>query len=247
MEKRSILEIKTENHHLFLQQGFFDVSAHTSKMHFHGYTEIHIIVGGEITYFIDGQVYTFKAGDILSIPKKTYHHCLNLNDDAQSIAFQTEKNIDGIRSTSISLPLLLDFVEEIKKAKQSNDYNVILKYISLCSALLMNEKIVNPVETVDYLFVISEFFSNQYNQKVTIQTLANELRLSEKQTARLVKKYTGNTFNQQLTLSRLNVANYLINSTDMTMTEIAEYVGFESYSGFWKASKKQNIKSSKTL
>lgn len=241
MGKKLALEIKTEKQHLFLQAGFFNPTSPTSTLHFHGYTEVHIIISGKITYIIDGKSHTFIEGDILAIPRKTYHRCADV-DNAQSIAYQTEKEIDGLVSTHLSSSLIADFFAEIKKAEHSNNYYVILKYISLFSSLLNEKKSVQPVDAIDYSLIINEFFANRYAEKVTIQSLAKELNLSEKQTARLVKKYTGNTFNQQLTLSRLNIANHLINSTDMTMAEVADYVGFMSYSGFWKAYKKQSKK-----
>ena len=238
MEKRLALEIKTEKQHLFLQAGFFNPTSPTTTLHFHGYTEVHIIISGKITYIIDRTPHTYEAGDILAIPRKTYHRCADVNN-AQSIAYQTEKSLDSLVSTHLSQSLIHDFFSEIKRAEQNNNYYIILKYISLFSSLLNEQKTVQPVNAIDYSLIINEFFANRYAEKVTIHSLAKELNLSEKQTARLVKKYTGNTFNQQLTLSRLNIANHLINSTNMTMGEIADYVGFMSYSGFWKAYKKQ--------
>lgn len=239
MEKKTILELKTEKQHLFLQNGFFNPASPTTTLHFHGYTEIHLVLSGTMKYIIDGKSHTFSAGDILAIPKKTYHCCADV-EDARSIAFQIEKGLEGLMSTHLSPALVSDFAEEIKKAEQTNNYHIILKYISLFSSLLIEEKSVRPVDAVDYSLIINEFFANKYNQKVTINTLARELNLSEKQTARLVKKYTGNTFNEQLTLSRLNIAKHLMDSTEMKLSEIADYVGFMSYSGFWKAYKKQN-------
>ena len=40
---------------------------------------------------------------------------------------------------------------------------------------------------------------------------------------------------QELTLQRMTVAAHLVTHTQMSMEEIAQYVGYQSYSGFWKA------------
>ena len=54
MSKHTILEVKKDNLHLFLQGGFFDHNVHTSSIHLHGYTEIHVVINGEIRDYIIG-------------------------------------------------------------------------------------------------------------------------------------------------------------------------------------------------
>ena len=38
--------------------------------------------------------------------------------------------------------------------------------------------------------------------------------------------------------TRVMIAKQLLRSSDMSLSEIAEYVGYRSYAGFWKAMKK---------
>ena len=88
-------------------------------------------------------------------------------------------------------------------------------------------------------FIIYEFFENRYNEDVTVFDLARELNLSEKQTSRLVEMYIGVGFSKALTNYRLNAAKQLLTSDkSLTMSTVAELVGYRSYSGFWKAFKK---------
>ena len=89
-------------------------------------------------------------------------------------------------------------------------------------------------------YIICEFFSNHYNGVIKVSDLAKTLGFSEKQTERLVLKFTGRTFKQELVSRRMEMARYLEKNTNMTMTEIALYVGYNSYNGFWKAYKKRN-------
>ena len=93
-------------------------------------------------------------------------------------------------------------------------------------------------ENRDYKHEIGHFFDKRHNENVEVKHLANELHLSEMQTQRLVKKYTGMTFGENLRSYRMNVANYLAETTDMSLEEIAREVGYASYSGFWKARQK---------
>lgn len=242
MPQNPILEVKTKDLHLFLQDGFFDGSASTPSIHSHAYTEIHMVIRGRIRLYAGETVYTLSAGDILAIPGKTYHYCEHRDPGTYTNAFQITKEIPAVKTARIPEHLGEAFLKEIQRAKDTNRFDAVAMYISLFCRDFFEGKAVAAIKSADASLIINEFFSNRYSQPVSVQSLAQELNLSEKQTARMVKKYTGNTFLQELTRRRIHAANYLIRSTDMTMGEIAESVGFRSYSGFWKAYKKQTLK-----
>ncbi len=111
-------------------------------------------------------------------------------------------------------------------------------YISLICSNVIDNLCESVAENTDYAYAINEFFGRFYNMKVTVTDLASYLGLSEKQTTRLVKKHTGKTFLQNLLEARMLTADYLSKNTDMPMTEIARYVGYNSYGGFFKAREK---------
>ena len=48
----------------------------------------------------------------------------------------------------------------------------------------------------------------------------------------------GRSFRGALTVTRMQVAERLINISAMPLTEVAQYVGYRSYAGFWKAYQK---------
>jgi len=45
------------------------------------------------------------------------------------------------------------------------------------------------------------------------------------------------TFKKMLIHTRMTTARHMENTTDLPLSKIAEYVGYSSYSGFWKAYK----------
>ena len=93
----------------------------------------------------------------------------------------------------------------------------------------------------DYGFLIHEFFSLHYSEDLHLCDLAQFLHLSERQTERLVIEHTGNTFRNELTAIRMTIAKKLLTSSQMSLTEISQYVGYKSYAGFWKALNKYNL------
>ena len=74
-----------------------------------------------------------------------------------------------------------------------------------------------------------------------MRDIANYLHLSERQSERLIIDYTGHSFRDELVATRMNMAKILFSTTDMSLSEISQYVGYKSYNGFWKAAKKFNF------
>jgi len=65
--------------------------------------------------------------------------------------------------------------------------------------------------------------------------LARLLCVSEKQAERLILKHTGLPYKKAVIGRRREIANWLMENTDLPLTEIATRVGYKSYSGFYKA------------
>ena len=72
-----------------------------------------------------------------------------------------------------------------------------------------------------------------------LSDLAAELFLSEKQCGRVLRAVTGRNFRQELTRYRMDAALELQKQGELSLAEIAERVGYRSYSGFWKAFHKE--------
>ena len=86
--------------------------------------------------------------------------------------------------------------------------------------------------------IIQVFFVKNYTFDITLGDLAAILKLSEKQTGRLVKKACGTDFQSYLTELRLKNAKRLLKETDDELQKIAEDIGYKSYNGFYLAFKK---------
>ena len=73
-----------------------------------------------------------------------------------------------------------------------------------------------------------------YSKPITIEDLASHLNISSRQTQRLVKHYTGQSFKQYLIYIRMANAKHLLKSTDLHVGQIAEMVGYGYSSNFCK-------------
>lgn len=236
----NILSIKVGEDYkkVFLQNGFYQHNAKLSPLHSHNYSEIHLVIRGTVRFFVGNKSYDIDAGNIIIIPPKVFHWVMADNEDSSRAAFQFEHPVTEFFYTKISQQILLELEKEIEYALKTNNYATVSPYLSIVCAKLTEDATETAIPISDYAFLIHEFFSNRYNQDVKLSDLAEELKLSEKQTQRLVKKHTGETFGNVLTKKRMALAQTLMETSDFSKNDICERVGYQSYGGFSKAYKK---------
>lgn len=239
------LSIKTPGGEFFafLQEGFYN-NLSCSPVHNHNYTEVHLILDGSATFVIEGKTYVVESERMLIIPRKVMHTCIKQDENTMHSAFQINydqsDSIAKFEVYPIDEKLLRRFFDELPYCRGTNDYTTISAFMAFfCHCFYKGERI-ESMPVIDYGFAIHEFFLTHYNEDPCLSDLANMLHLSERQTERLVLKHMGGTFRKTLAATRAMIAKQLMDSSDMSLTEIAEYVGYRSYAGFWKAMKRFN-------
>ena len=236
--------IRSKKHTAFLQNGFYTLSKQSPTFHNHNYTEIHIVFGANVDFAIGKMQYRADSGSLVVIPWGTYHS-FTVNDcDPLHTAFQIDLDVNTFSAFSIHPATILDFFNEIELCRTTRDYTKVAAYISLfCSCFSSGDQLCVRSIT-NYGFLIHEFLSEHYQEDLHLCDLADFLHLSQRQTERLVIEHTGCTFQVALASMRISSAKQLLNTTDLSLSEVSRYVGYRSYSGFWKALQKfdQNAK-----
>ncbi len=236
------IQIGKKQRRAFLQRGFYLQLPPTKRIHKHNYADVHMVAGGEIEYHIDKNVCLAKDGTLLVIPRDTFHFCVMKEKTAVHTAFQIDYEIEEFLSFSISSSTISEFYKEIERVKETDDYTKIAAYISLFCSYFCQPNAVEAKSITDYGFLIREFFQTQYSKDVKLSDLAEILNVCERQTERLVIKYTGRNFRDELSFTRISMAKQMMKSNQMSLQEVASYVGYHSYTGFWKALKKYDDK-----
>ena len=232
------IRIGTRDYTVFLQKGFYSFHKCSSPLHNHNYAEIHIVTNPNTQFMIDDSLYSAHSGNVILIPHGVFHRFIRSDEHTLHTAFQIDCDARVFSACTLDTHTILAFFHEIEQCRISQDYTVLSAYISLfCSYFHANMALhVQPI--VDYGFLIHEFIAQHYSEDLHLQDLANILHLSQRQTERLVIAQTGNTFREELAAIRINIAKHLQKTTSMSLSEIAQYVGYRSYAGFWKAMKK---------
>lgn len=232
---------------VFLQLGFYKTKTmpdETKKNnisynapHIHNYTEIHFVLGEGCSFLVDEKEISVSSGVMLSVPKNTFH-APKIPQGNRHCAFQIDLPISEILFFNISTGLIEEFFKEIDNLKNSDDHSRIASYISFFASFFIKSKRLNATRSTDYGFIIDSFLGLNYNKPIHLADLAEELHISVKQAERLVVLHTGCTFNTALTNNRIRAAEHLMKTTSLSISEIANLVGYESHSGFWKAYKR---------
>ena len=225
----------------FLQDGFYVSPKTDTSLHKHNYAEVHVLGEGKAEFLIDNQVVTVNGPAILTIPAPLMHCCTYQDENLLHTAFQTDCQAADVCTYPIDIGIVNSFFEEIQQCQLTGNYSAVALYIPLfCNRY--HREYLTVTEIKDYNFLISEFFILHYDKDVYLADLAEQLHISERHAERLVLQYTGHSFREELVAVRMRIANQLMQAEDASLEKIAKYVGYRSYSGFWKAMKRYEEK-----
>lgn len=221
----------------FLQDGFYISPKTDTSLHKHNYAEIHVLGRGKAEFLIDNRHLTVNGPAILTIPAQMMHCCTYQDEELLHTAFQTDCQAEELKTYSIEEGITKVFFDEIHQCRLTGNYSTIALYIPLFCNCYHKEHLT-VTEIKDYNFLISEFFILNYDKDVYLSDLAEQLHISERHAERLVLQYTGRSFREELVAVRMRIANQLMQAENASLEQIAKYVGYRSYSGFWKAMKR---------
>lgn len=206
-----------------------------TALHAHARAEIHLITRGEADYTVDTQIYRLRAGDMLYIPKKVLHASVPRQPETQFYVITAIADISEPRLVHLSQTVLALLEEAGREAEAAADPERMAPWFLYILGLLHPKGFTRVEESSDDIATLMKFISVNYHRDITLADAAGAANLSQRQAQRLIKRETSRTFLQELTLQRMTVAAHLVAHTRMSMEEIARYVGYQSYSGFWKA------------
>ena len=230
-----VVPVGNTNVSVFLQGGAYDPYGFTYGVHTHLYTEIHLIAGGPVQYLVGEDLVDAVPGDLLAIPAGVYHDTLTYDTDARRMIFMTNLPVETTQQKHISVATVENLLAETARAYKTHNHNRLVLHLALLCTELYDfaPGKVKPIR--DESYIISEFLNRCIDSEPTLTALAKMLCVSEKQAERLVIKHTGLSYKKAVIGRRREIANWLMENTNLPLTEIAARVGYKSYSGFYKA------------
>ncbi len=224
----------------FLHKAFFQGDRVSMTPHRHDKTEIHLQIAGEAIFEVQGKQFTLSKDEIFCVPPKIFHRAVKISPDSAHLSFQISEPVSRFSLQTLPAGSAAQIRSQAQLCACGGDAGLLSAWLSLlCAQLDELETACRPVPTQDREYLIREFFAKNYHLPVTVSDLSKILCVCDKQTQRLVKSVTGNTFTQELSRCRMEAAEELI-AGGASKEEAARQVGYLSYGGFFKAYKRMN-------
>ena len=228
------IKVGTLEKKLYLRTGVERFSNHVSTIHKHRAAEVHVISAGTVSFLVEGKAYTVRAGEVFVVPPLQTHMCSSASEENRYANFYVEVPLDAPLRFGAGPGIAEAFIRQCEESQKQEDYTKLAAFLLLLCCEFCRWDTATVETLSDRGVVIDDYFANKYVDG-TLSDLAGELCLSEKQTERLVRQRTGMTFRQNISRSRIQAAQLLLRGGAMTGKEIAEYVGYASYAGYYKA------------
>ncbi len=215
----------------------------TFNEHYHNLFEIYFITKGTCTYFIDNKVYDLIPGDIVLIPegvmhdtkyKSAKHSRMLINCSLRYIPSSLGPAINNMlylyRNPNLYddiYKIFTDIEKEYNKPDEITD-DIFVCYVNLLFfTLVRNENFCKKLKSnSDFVQNALEYVQNNFNDDISLTSVAQIFNVSPEHLSRTFKKQTGFGFNKYLTLLRLKEAETLLKETTLPINEIASRSGF---------------------
>lgn len=206
-----------------------------TTLHSHRHEELHLLTAGAARYTVGTEQYVLRAGDLLYIPRQTLHELQPMQPQTRFYVIEGLLELGEQKLVHVPEAVLQQLIGAGQQAEARKDPSVLTPWILYLLGLLSPGAFTKVEERSDDGNTLLRYIATNYHRDITLADAAGEANLSQRQAQRLIRSYTNRTFLQELTLQRMTVAAHLMDHTELPLEEIAQYVGYQSYSGFWKA------------
>ncbi|QYR19434.1 AraC family transcriptional regulator [Paenibacillus sp. sptzw28] len=235
------------------------------RPHEHSYYELYYLLNGERVYFMNGNVYTAKKGDMIIINPHNLHSTASSEKPGFErilINFSEAFIKDGDSHIVKLLPFEQSRLLRIPLKDQPEIEHLLKLMLAECKdepphyiayvRSLMNELLIrihrigiSVRESPEYehpmhhkVSEIAQYINNHYDQKITLEQVANQFYISPSYLSRIFTKLTGFHFREYLQVVRIREAQKRLVNSRESVQLIAEKVGFEHIAHFNKTFKK---------
>lgn len=229
-------------------------------IHRHSSFELHVVFRGSLGIRIDGRLYSICAGQGLLIAPDIYHTNQFFSDDLHKMCLtfelprpeqlreaqhvQLSAAFYGQTCAVISTEDLLQSLRElcalVQRYPNTGWDSERLKATMVLLILSIFEKLDTPLSVHHAApppsgasaFIIDEFFNLHYHLNSGNELLARQLHMSTRQLDRVLQKHYNMNYREKLLDIRLTNALDFLLTTDKSIAEISELVGYSTPANF---------------
>lgn len=222
------------------------------SMHYHDGYEIYYLQEGARNIFIEDELYYIKSGTVFFMKPMEVHYSYSAKDPIHerfAINFNRDMFKDMLSDFEFNqmvsvfdkrliildsdrqryVTYLLKIIENQASVSDRFSQKAALAGImNLCCYLNTMTADNESMKSDTYITKAVKFINENYRENITLADAAKTAHLSESYFCRQFKKIVGATFLQYLINVRLKEAHVLLTTTQDTISEVAEKVGFAS-------------------
>lgn len=210
------------------------------------YYDFTLVLEGELTYHANDQTYILHKNDALFLRPGTLR--------------SREPGTKKVRYVSfnfyISEDAELPFEEYIPKCITVNMRRILSTYpaVHLTTLPYSKEKCVSMLNHLlyelleeltpqnlcpnEHILEILNYIDNHIHEKLSLQNIANEVNMSKEYISYLFRKEMHRTLTDYINERKLLIAHELILLGEMSLTDVASYMGYENYNYFCRLFKR---------
>ncbi len=228
--------------------------------HWHEQLELHFIVQGSADFRLGQQNIHVAQGDLLVANRNEFHsgYCTGVPYMANVIIFDmgdlspelAKKNYvfqPLIREDGVIQNLIRRIFAEVQR--QQSGYKQLCRalvtelFVYLCRnyvvEMLPERDSAKRKKDLERLNAVLGYIEANYNQRITVEQLADMVCLSEDRFGHLFREGVGQPPLQYINAMRLRKALNMLKTNQYTVTEVADAVGFRDYNHFGRLFRKQ--------
>lgn len=242
--------------HYSLENGHIQKYTWNSMRHCNAEYELHVILRGKCELDVEDSLYNLHAVKAVLIAPGKYHKphttCGEFERFSLNFSLPNGALLDALREKVAKCEVFVpnsDFMIYCNKLIAESMYKNPLRdaaQSSLLTLLIVSlfrnlhlvqyvESDGNKQEELERTLLIDNFFERGIFDKQGSSVLADQLHLSTRQLNRVLKENYGMGFQEKRIQARMDFAALLLRTTDKTVQEIINTVGYNSQTAFYKA------------
>ncbi len=227
-----------------------------SRPNWHENIEILCMIEGNATVRVDSASMNVTVGDIIVVNCNSVHtirghgagakyYCLIIdNDYCKALGFDTDNNYLNSKIYDMEIAEMFRGIAAELYGKEKY-YEAAVKQLVCRMLVKMYRLYYNPLGHINDNAGKSEivkkackYINSNYTHSITIDEIAEAVNVSKYYLCRIFKEFTDLTMIEYINFRRCRKASMLLDSSDTSISDIAEICGFENMSYFSKIYKK---------
>ncbi|MFC9712816.1 helix-turn-helix domain-containing protein [Paenibacillus sp. NPDC056933] len=213
-----------------------------------------LVTYGKCVYWVNGEKQIMEKGELLLIPAGIPYYGKSIPTVTHTqIVVQLQgdhaKGLPALERKEVlrHKPACYELIHERMKAIQQQWQERPSYYVMMSQALLMEVLIyinreldrgVIPPERHVHAERMKRYIERHYRQRVTKEELGDEIGKTPNYAAALFKSMTNQTISQYVHDQRMKRAVYLLTESQLSIQEIAEFLGYRDLSYFYRIFKR---------